>query len=43
MGGHYADVLQLVKKNQSSDTFAKHFASTITNEPNPTPKFYAHE
>ena len=38
MGGHYADVLRLVKKNQSSDTFAKHFASTITNEPNPTPK-----
>ena len=38
MGGHYADVLRLVKKKQNSDTFAKHFASTITNEPNPTPK-----
>ena len=31
MGGHYADVLRLVKKKQNSDTFAKHFASTITN------------
>ena len=38
MGGHYADILRLVKKNQSSDTFAKHFASTIINELNPTPK-----
>ena len=38
MGGHFADVLRLVKKNQNSDTFAKHFASTITDESNPTPK-----
>ena len=38
MGGHFADVLRLVKKKQNSDTFAKHFASTITDEFNPTPK-----
>ena len=37
MGGHYANLLQLVKKNQSSDTFAKHFAFiTIANDRKPT-------
>ena len=39
MGGQYTDVLRLFKNNQNSDTFTKHFASTITNKPNPTPKF----
>ena len=38
MSGHYSDVLRLVRDNKNSDLFAKHFASTLDNDPKPSSK-----